>query len=105
MSAGFDGLINEPEPRPLVALYAAKVIVFLAALVSLPIGAVASALDFGTRVWIYAFLGLFAASLVIAHLANRWSEKLFARRATKIGLEEDEARNFWRTYDWDEADN
>ena len=92
MSAAFDNLMKQPEPRPLLVLHAAKVIAFLMALVSLLVGAVTYA------------LGFVAASVVIALLANRWSESLFARRATKVRLDEAEARKFWRTYDWDEAD-
>ena len=104
MSAAFDDLIKQPEPRTLLALHAAKVIVLLAALASAVVGAVAFVLGFKAMILLYAFLALLPASLVIALLANRLSQSLFARRAADLGLDEDDARRFWRTHDWDQPD-
>ena len=92
LSGSFNDLIKQPEPRPLVALHVAKVVVGSLAVVALGLGAVKFALGFETKAWFLGFVALLVASVAIALLANRWSELVFARRAIRLGLDGGEAR-------------
>ena len=103
-STPFDDLIAQPQPRSLNALHMAKVALVLLAVLAFVVGVVTSVLGFTLRGWIEVAASLLAASVIVAFLANRWSESLFARRAMTLGLDERQAREFYRTYDWDETD-
>ena len=103
-SSPFDYLIAQPQPRSLDAVHVAKVALFLLAVLAFVVGFVTSALGFTLRGWVQVAAALLAASVIVAILANRWSEALFVRRAMTCGFDERQARKFYRTYDWDETD-
>lgn len=103
MSTQLDDLIAQPDPQFLAALHVAKVALFLLAVLAFVAGFVASVFGFKLGGWVQFAAVLLAASGIVALVANRWSESLFARRATALGLDEKQAREFWRAYDWDEA--
>ena len=105
MKPSFDDLIKAPEPWPLNALHGAKVVLGGLMLLSIPVGLVGAVLGFGRTIWLYVFFALMAGATLVALMANRWSESVFARRAEQLGLDGGEARSFWRTYDWDQDDD
>lgn len=103
MSTQLDDLIAQPEPQVLAALHVAKLALVPLAVIAFVVGFVASVFGFRLGGWIQVAVALLAASGIVALVANRWSESLFARRAMALGFDEKQAREFWRTYDWDEA--
>jgi hypothetical protein len=103
MSSPLEALIKQAEPWLLTALHFSKVVLVGGAFVSLVMIPVALVFGWAGRIWIYALLVTSAGSILCALVANKWSEALFARRAKALGQDPDEARRFWRTYDWDEA--
>ena len=104
MTESFERLIHVPEPLPLVALHAVKLIVLLAP-ICLLMALVGPLIGTGSAIWIYLMLIFLTAGIGSALLANKWSESLFVRRAEAEGLDTSEAREFLRTYDWDEVDD
>ena len=103
-STPFDDLIAQPQSRSLNAVHVVKVVLFLLAILALIVGFVTSVLGFTLRGWVQVAAALLAASVIVAILANRWSESLFVRRAMTCGFDKRQAREFYRTYDWDETD-
>jgi hypothetical protein len=94
-------LIDEPEPLALKSLHFIKVALCCAAFALLPIGLVAALIGYPNKTWLHAFFGLFTAAIIIAWVANYLSAHSFARRAQALGINKDEAIDFWRNYDWE----
>ena len=104
MTDSFKRLIQVPEPLPLVALHFVKLAVLLVP-ICLLMALVGPLIGTGSEIWIYLTLIFLTAGIGCALLANKWSESLFVRRAEAEGLDSSEAREFIRTYDWDEVDD
>ena len=103
MSASFEQLIHEREPIPLIALHLFKIVI-LAAPLLLIMFLVAPLLGLHRAIWGYLLIVSLLGSIASALLANKWSEARFVRRAMGHGLDPSEARDFYKTYDWDGVD-
>src|SRR5260221_11808140 len=100
MSASFEQLIHEREPMPLIALHLFKIVILTAPLLLIML-LVAPLLGLRRQIWGYLLLVSLFGSIGSALVANRWSEARFVRRATDRGLDPSDARDFYKTYDWD----
>ena len=103
MNESFEQLMHGPDPWLLVALHLVKATLLLVP-VFLILFFVGWIFGWGTLIWIYLLVGSIAASIISSLIANKWSESRFVRRAETRGLDPNEAREFYRTYDWDGAD-
>jgi uncharacterized membrane protein YdjX (TVP38/TMEM64 family) len=103
MSESFVNLIHAPEPVLLIALHLVKATLLLVP-VFLILLLVSLFFGFEAKIWVYLLFASIAGSIVSSLIANKWSELRFVRRAKTHGLDPTEAREFYRTYDWDGAD-
>ena len=103
MSASFEQLIHEREPWPLIVLHFIKVAILAAPLV-LIVFLIAPLVGLQRATWGYLLVASLAGSILSALIANKWSETRFIHRAEAHGLDVLEARQFYRTYDWDQHD-
>jgi cation transporter-like permease len=102
----FEDLIAQPESAPLLlrVLEIAKVLLLLLAVLAFVVGILTSLAGFTLTGWLQIVVALLVASVFFSLIASRWAEAIFARRAARLGLDERQARDFYRTYDWDEGD-
>lgn len=101
MSTSFDDLIRLPEPPFLNVVHTLKVALAFVAFIGLLFTTVGTFFGIDPNA-LFAAIGLFGLAIIVGLIANRASERLFVQRAMDAGLSRDEARRFWRTYDWDE---